>query len=146
MKTGKQIKIDGLKKYNVIYGCVDNRTPKSVYVNLTSWVEPKTDDEFDYDKVIKKLHKKIKQTIYNYLNAELKPKFIKNTTIIDLDLRESGIKFGKRSFMSCEINLFQIEDYPINSEIIKDSLNKIVLLVTEKNFEMDEHFNYFKKK
>ena len=54
--------------------------------------------------IFKKCNKKIKQNLFSYFNTEgLETLFDKNRTIVDLDIRESGIKFGKRSFISCEI-------------------------------------------
>ena len=107
MKSGKQIKMESYKNYNITYGCVDNKNPKSVFINITAWVEPLSEEEEDYSKIIKSLNKKIRQSVYNFLSKNHTTSFIKDKTIIDLDLRESGIKFGKRSFMSCEVTLFQ---------------------------------------
>lgn len=146
MKSGKQIRMETNKNYNITYGCVDNKNPKSVFINITAWVEPLSEDEEDYNKIIKSLNKKIRQTIYNFLSDNNTTSFIKDKTIVDLDLRESGIKFGKRSFMSCEITLFQNEDNSINSDIVKKGLNLISNLVIDEIFENDEDFKYYKRK
>lgn len=146
MKSGKQIRMETNKNYNITYGCVDNKNPKSVFINITAWVEPLSEDEEDYNKIIKSLNKQIRQTIYNFLSDNNTTSFIKDKTIIDLDLRESGIKFGKRSFMSCEITLFQNEDNSINSDIVKKGLNLISNLVIDETFEKDKDFKYHKRK
>ena len=146
MKSGKQIRMETNKNYNITYGCVDNKNPKSVFINITAWVEPLSEDEENYNKIIKSLNKKIRQTIYNFLSDNNTTSFIKDKTIVDLDLRESGIKFGKRSFMSCEITLFQNEDNSINSDIVKKGLNLISNLVIDEIFENDEDFKYHKRK
>lgn len=146
MKSGKQIKMENYKDYNIIYGCVDNKNPKSVYINITAWVEPLSEDEEDYNKIIKGLNKKIRQSIHNFLSNNNTTPFIKEKTIVDLDLRESGIKFGKRSFMSCEITLFQYEDNNINSDVMKKALNLVSSFVINNTFENDTDFKYHKKK
>lgn len=145
MKSGKQIKLEIDKNYNITYGCVDNKNPKSVFINITAWVEPLSEDEENYNKIIKSLNKKIKQIIYNFLLNNT-TSFIKDKTIVDLDLRESGIKFGKRSFMSCEVTIFQNEDYSVNSDIIKKGLNLISNLIINEIFEKDIDFKYHKRK
>lgn len=146
MKSGKQIKMENYKNYNITYGCVDNKNPKSVFINITAWVEPLSEEEEDYSKIIKSLNKKIRQSVYNFLSTNNTTSFIKDKTIVDLDLRESGIKFGKRSFMSCEVTLFQNEDNSINSDIVKKGLNLISNLVIDEIFENDEDFKYHKRK
>jgi hypothetical protein len=147
MKTGKQFKNEEHINYNIVYGCVDNKNPKSVYVNISAWAEPtKQDDEVNYTRVIKDINKKIKQDLFNYFNFDNYSGFIKNNTIVDLDIRESGIKYGKRSFMSCEITLFQTEEISIVSEKTKTSLNDVIKMLIDKVFEKDENFKYHKKK
>lgn len=146
MKTGKEIKNNTFKKYNVTFGSVDNKNAKSVYINLSSWIQPKENDEsLNYNRCIKNINKKIRQTVYNLLNSENTP-FLKNLTIIDLDIRESGIKYGKRSFMSCEITLYTSEEIPINDEYMKEMLAKIYSSVIKNVFEVNEIFNFHKKK
>ena len=146
MKSGKQIKMENNINYNITYGCVDNKNPKSIFINITAWVEPLSEEDEDYDKIIKILSKKLRQSIHNFLSNNNSTPFIKEKTIVDLDLRESGIKFGKRSFMSCEINLFQNESNSINSDIIKKSLNLISSFVIDEIFERDINFKYHKRK
>jgi phenylpyruvate tautomerase PptA (4-oxalocrotonate tautomerase family) len=68
MKSGKQIKVNDNKNYSIIYGCVDNKNPKSIYINISAWAEPLSDYEGDYNKIIKNINKKIRQTVYNYLS------------------------------------------------------------------------------
>jgi hypothetical protein len=57
-----------------------------------------------YTRVIKDLNKKKKQTLFIWYRRI--PKFDLDKTIVDLDIRESGIRFGKRSFINCEVTLF----------------------------------------
>jgi hypothetical protein len=147
MKTGKQFKNDDHNNYNIIYGCVDNKHPKSFYINISAWAEPLTQDEdVNYSRIIKDINKKLKQDLFNYFNLNEKYDFLKNNTIVDLDIRESGIKYGKRSFMSCEITLFQTEEISIISDKTKTSLNDVTSMLINKVFELDKNFKYHKKK
>ena len=146
MKSGKQIKVHDQKNYNITYGCVDNKNPKSIYVNITAWLEPLSENEEDYNKIIKNLNKKIRQNLYNFLSSDKSTIFLKDKTIVDLDLRESGIKFGKRSFMSCEITLFQNGEISINSELMKQNLNNVSSLIIDRTFNEDKDFRFHKKK
>lgn len=146
MKTGKQFKINDHKNYNITYGCVDNKNPKSIYINISSWAEPLSDYEDDYNKIIKNIDKKIRQTIYNFLSENNTTHFLKDKTIVDLDLRESGVKFGKRSFMCCEITLFQKEELSINSDLTKRALNLVSSMVINEILEKNLDFNFNKKK
>ena len=92
------------------------------------------------------INKKLKQDLFNYFNLNETSGFLKNNTIVDLDIRESGIKFGKRSFMSCEITLFQKEEISIISDKIKKPLNEVTSMLIDKIFDLDENFKYHKKK
>lgn len=146
MKTGKELKINSFKNYNVVFGSVNNKHPKAVYINLSSWVQPKCDDEFNYNRVIRDLNKKIKQTLFNHFSNIPEDDIIEERTIVDLDIRESGIRYGKRSFMSCEITLFLNTEIPVNSEIMKPRLTDIVDLLIDEVFEGNRSFTFNKKK
>jgi len=146
IKTGKEIKPINLKKYNVAFGSVNNKHPKAVYINITSWVDPIDEDEVNYSRVITNLNKQIKQLIFNTLSSENNYIFDKNRTIIDLDIRESGIKFGKRSFMGCELTLFISEEIPVNTDIMKTLLTDITLKVTKEIFDKNKVFEFHRKK
>lgn len=146
MKTGKELKINSFKDYNVVLGSVNNKRPKAVYVNLSSWLQPKVDDSINYNRVIKDLNKKIKQTLFNYFSNDYNGDVIQERTIVDLDIRESGIRYGKRSFMSCEITLFLNVETPVNSEIMIVRLNEIIGLLIDEAFETNRNFTFHKKK
>ena len=146
MKTGKELKINNFKDYSVVFGSVNNKHPKAVYINISSWVQPKTDDDVNYHRVIKELNKKIKQTLFNYFSELPDTDIIKERTIVDLDIRESGIRYGKRSFMSCDITLFLNTEIPVNSELMKPILNQIVQTLITTTFETNRNFSFHKKK
>ena len=146
MKTGKEIKRNIFNDYSVIFGSVNNKNAKSVYINISSWAEPKNDEDINYSRVIKNINKKVKQTLFNYFDDNFENNFIKERTIVDLDIRESGIRYGKRSFMSCEITLYSTNEIPINTEIMDNKLKDLSHLIVDKVFNKDVNFKFNKKK
>ena len=64
MKTGKEIKTNNFKNYNVTFGSVNNKNPKAIYINISSWAEPIEDEDTNYNLSIRALNKKIKQTLF----------------------------------------------------------------------------------
>lgn len=145
MKTGKEIKINKFKNYNVIFGSVNNKTSKAVYINISTWAEPLNETTVNYTRIIKDLNKKIKQCIYNHLSYT-KNNFIKNNTIVDFDIRESGIRFGKRSFINCEITLYLNKEISISSDTMKLELTEITNLLINNVYENNSTFKFYNKK
>lgn len=146
-KRGKEIKIDLSDNYNIVYGTVDNKNAKSIYVNISAWGEPTSNDEINYGRVIGRLSKCVKQSTYNNIKSDYVDTFYPDRTIVDLDMRESGVKFGKRSFMNCEITIFQknIENTSINVGETTKQLNDIIMKSIECLNDF-EHFKFNKKK
>lgn len=145
MKKGKEIKMG--KSYNnfkVTAGTVDSKNPTSVYINISAWGEPTQEDTEHYVSVISGLKKEVSKYIHNNLPLT----YNKNRTIIDLDMRESGIAYGKRSFMSCEITLYQT---PRNGKLLmsgelKRSMGEITDKLIKDVFEKYDYFKFHKKK
>jgi hypothetical protein len=146
MKTGKELKINNFKDFNVVFGSINNKHPKAIYINISSWVEPKENININYIREIKNINKKLKQTLFNYFESDKDSIFEKNNTIVDLDIRESGIKFGKRSFMNCEITLFLTTEIQANSDKMKDILQRLTPLIIDEVFKPNEIFNFNVKK
>lgn len=146
MKTGKELKMNKFKNYNVVFGSVNNKNPKAIYINISAWAEPLNREDVNYNRVIKDLHKKIKQVIYNHLYNKSETDFVKENTIVDLDIRESGIRFGKRSFMSCEITLYLHTEIPANSERMKMNLDDLTPVIIKTVFDDDKNFKFHRKK
>jgi hypothetical protein len=144
MKTGKEIKNNEIENYSIVYGTVNNKNPKSIYLNLSAWADPLNEDYLNYNFDIRNLNKNIKQTLFNYLNKN-NSIFNKDRTIVDLDIRESGVKFGKRSFMNCEITFFMKEAISINSIEITNEL-EILTKILISLFDSNKTFNFYKKK
>lgn len=80
------------------------------------------------------------------INNDKTSNFIKERTIVDFDIRKSGIRFGKRSFMSCEITLFSEIEIPVNSEYMKNVLTDVSNHLIQKVFEHNDTFSFYKKK
>ena len=68
MKTGKEVKTSIFKDYNVVFGSVNNKNPKAVYVNLSAWAEPKHESDINYSRVIRNINKKKETKQLSYLN------------------------------------------------------------------------------
>lgn len=144
MKRGKEMKIETGYQYNVISGTVDNKNPKSVYLQISAWGKPKENGIEDYDPILRQKSKRVKRKLFEVLDEN---NFYKNKSIVDFNMASSGIDYNKRSFMSVELTLFKKEPFlPINSEemipIMTDISEKIISGV----FEEDEDFSFYKRK
>ncbi len=145
MKTGKEIKTNSFKEFNVVYGSVDNKNPKAVYINISSWLEPLSGEDINYNRAIRDMNKKLRQSLYS-LDQDNYLSFIKDRTIVDLDIRESGIRFGKRSFMNCEITLFSTIEIPVNDDEMKETLTSIIRHIINNVMRKNTYFSFNKKK
>lgn len=146
MKLGKEVKVATFKNYNVVYGSVNNKHSKAVYINISAWAEPTDEDETNYNRVIRELNKKIKQNLYNLFDSCSDCEFIKDRTIVDLDIRESGIKYGKRSFTNCEITLFLNNEIPVNSDMMRPMLDEVVNMLLDDVFNNNKTFKFHRRK
>lgn len=146
MKKGKELKVSKFKNYNIVYGSVNNKNSKAIYINISSWVEPQSDADISYNRVIRDIHKKVKQTLYDKFSGDVTTDFIKDRTIVDLDIRESGVRYGKRSFMNCEVTLFLKNEVPVNSDFIKPVLDDVTNVIIDAAFNKNKHFKFYRKK
>ncbi len=145
MKRGKEIPLKLPYQYNVVSGTVDNKNPKSIYIQISAWGKPKDSMVEDYDRIIKNKSKKVKmklhKALYNYSN------FYRDKCIVDFNMASSGVTYGKRSFMSVEMTLFQKEPFnKINDSEMYPKLENITKEIIEGVFEVDEDFEYYQKK
>ena len=134
MKKGKTAKISGIRSAKMVYGTVDSLELKSLYLNIQTWVEPKTEEE-NWNRIVLNMSRSIKHSVLETLDTKL----FKDNFIVDVDLRSSGINLGKKSFMNIEINLYLIEPVDFKSKVIKSSLKLIVNgiyknIITKNNF------------
>jgi len=139
MKKGKTSPIQGFKTSKVIYGTVDSVNFKSLYLNIQTWVEPKTNQE-NWNRVVLNLSRFIKHSIYEILDR----KIFDEKFILDLDLRSSGLTKGKKSFLNLEINFYIINnEIDFKSRKLKESLKKICKKVFQDNFISNEYFKFY---
>lgn len=137
MKKGKTSRIVGFNDSKVSYGTVDSKNFKSVYLNLQSWVSPKQNYE-KWERIVGSFSRNIKHTVLESSDKD----FFKDTNIVDLDLRTSGIIYGKKSFMNLEITLFLNTDADFKDSILKEKLKKIAKAIYTENFKNNEYFDF----
>jgi hypothetical protein len=141
---GTEVKVNKFENINVSFGTMNKNKPKKLYIRFTAWANPiNKDSNINYDNVIKKLTKKIKTTLYRDINTI---KFDKDKTLIDMDMRESGIAYGKPSYMCCEITLNQTNHHLLTSELMISELSVITDSLILNTFNDDDNFKFYKKK
>ena len=137
MKKGKSVKLNLYNPIKSVYGTVDPKNLKSVYINIQSWVTPKK--EYDnWNRVVSNLGREIKHSVFESINQKL----FQEKSIVDLDLRTSGISHGKKSFFNLEINLYTNSEMDFKSPDIKDSVKTIVNSVFRNNIQQNKYFEF----
>lgn len=137
MKKGKSVKLNLSEKFKSSYGTVDSKNLKSIYINIQSWVSPKLDLE-NWNRVVCNLSRELKHTVFDSINTNL----FKKNSIVDLDLRTSGIGVGKKSFFNLEINLYLEKDDDFKSYEIKNSVKKIISDIYSTNIIKNDFFDF----
>ena len=140
MKTGKYIPLGTYNDVKIGYGTVDFKNLKTIYLKLNSWVQPENETD-DFDHMIHKSRRKVKEIIYN-----LKNPYFKQQSIVDLDVRTKGIKLEKRSFMNLEITLYVDKQFDVKSKEIKNNVKDILSMVIEDGLSDKNLFNFYKSK
>jgi hypothetical protein len=140
MKTGKYIPLGTYNNVKYGYGTVDFKNLKTIYIKLNSWLQPENETE-DYDYLISKSRRKIKELIYNLKNSNFKQQ-----SIVDLDIRTKGIKIEKRSFMNLEITLYVEKQFDIRSKEIKIFITDLTESIVEDGLIDKKLFNFYKSK
>ena len=137
---GKEIELEISDNYNVLIGTVDNKNPKSIYYKISCWGQPISDDDtIDYSRVVYRFAKNIKSYVYSEIDCEV---FDCDITILDFDMRVSGVKYGKKSFMNLEITLFLSQEVDFKDTILKDKLKRIAKEIYIENFKKNEYFDF----
>lgn len=137
MKKGKSVKLQLFNPIKSVYGTVDSKNLKSVYINIQSWVTPKKELD-SWNRVVSNLSREIKHSVFESINS----KIFQERTIVDLDLRTSGISHGKKSFFNLEINLYTTSEIDFKSLEIKDSIKQIVKSVFRNNIHQNKYFDF----
>lgn len=141
---GTEIKIDDFTHLGVVFGSIDKNNPKTIYIKISAWGNPIDFDEgMDYSAIIRRIDKKVRTVLYNNLDDKL---INKETYMVDMDMRQSGIIADKSSFMSCEITLQQFNNYLITSEVINTELTRLTSAIIEDVFLHNEHFKFYENK
>jgi hypothetical protein len=124
-----------------LYGTVDSKNLKSLYINIQTWVIPVQDSE-NWTRVVGNLSRDVKHSVYESLDRNL----FKENFIVDLDLRTSGIRLEKHSFMNLEINLFTKEELDFKGNKLKDSIKKILREVYKDCVMKNDYFVFSNSK
>jgi hypothetical protein len=66
----------------------------------------------------------------------------KENSIVDLDLRTSGISHGKKSFFNLEVNLYTNQEFDFKSPELKESIKKIVRNIIRDNVIENKYFDF----
>jgi hypothetical protein len=138
MKKGKTTKINGFRTSKIIYGTVDSKEFKSLYLNLQTWVEPKKDSE-NWTRVVLNMNRSIKHSVYHNIDKGL----FDDKFIVDLDLRTSGLQLKKKSFMNLEINFYLVEEIDFKSPKLKKSLKSLIKNIYDDVLNKNEYFKCY---
>ena len=137
MKKGKSVKLNLFSPIKSVYGTVDSKNLKSLYINIQSWVSPKFDHD-NWNRVVCNLNREIKHSVFNSIDTNL----FKENSIVDLDLRTSGISHGKKSFFNLEVNLYTNQEFDFKSPELKESVKKIVRSIVRDNVIENKYFDF----
>ena len=137
MKKGKSVRLNLSEKFKSTYGTVDSKNLKSIYINIQSWVCPKLELD-NWNRVVCNLSRELKHTVFDSIDT----KIFKKNSIVDLDLRTSGIGVGKKSFFNLEINLYLENSEDFKSFEIKNSVKKIVSDIYNTNINKNNFFEF----
>lgn len=137
MKKGKSVKLNLYNPIKSTYGTVDSKNLKSVYINIQSWVTPKFEHD-NWNRVVCNLSREIKHSVYNSITTEI----FQDKSIVDLDLRTSGISHGKKSFFNLEVNLYTNVELDFKSYEIKESIKKIIKNIFKNNIIENKYFDF----
>lgn len=121
MKKGKTSKLELFQDAKCYYGSVDATELKSIYLVLQTWVKP-TQERDNWERVVGTISRTIKHKVLEVYNKSL----FKEQFIVDLDLRTSGIKVDKSSFLNLEITFFTKENIDFKSDDLSNELNRIL--------------------
>lgn len=137
MKKGKSVKLNLFSPIKSMYGTVDSKNLKSLYINIQSWVSPKF-EHTNWNRIVCNLNREIKHSVFNSIDKNL----FKENSIVDLDLRTSGISHGKKSFFNLEVNLYTTKDIDFKSKELKESIKKIVRNIVVDHVIENKYFDF----
>ena len=135
MKKGKTSKLELFQDAKCYYGSVDATELKSIYLVLQTWVKP-TQEKDNWDRVVGTISRNIKHKVLEIYNKSI----FKEHCIVDLDLRTSGIKIDKASFLNLEITFFTKENLEFKSDELSNELNHILKEVHDNVLKKSKYF------
>lgn len=141
MKKGKTSKINLFNDAKTYYGTVDSKNFKSLYIVIQTWVEP-IKEFTNWDRANGILTRQIKHTLMDVINND----YFEKHSIVDMDLRSSGIKIGKKSFMNLEITLFLKGNHEFKSIDLRNHIKDIIKSVYLDNVKSIGYFKTSKNK
>jgi len=142
MKKGKTSKLNIFDDAKCYYGTVDSKQLKSIYIILQTWVEPISDEE-NWNKITGLIKRQILHNLIEVVDVMT----FERKQIVDLDLRTSGIKKNKKSFLNLEITLY-VHDKNLNfkSLILRSKVKKIITSVYFDELKKSKYFTLSKTK
>jgi hypothetical protein len=140
MKTGKYIPLGEYNEVKIGYGTVDFKNLKTIYLKLNSWLQPENETD-DFDHVIHRSRRKIKEIVYN-----LNTPYFKEQSIVDLDIRTKGIKLEKRSFMNLEVTLYVDKQFDVKSKELRNTIKRLIEDIVDLGLHEKKLFNFYKTK
>ena len=138
MKNGKKVKLKIYNNLKIFYGTIDYKELKSIYITIQSWVSPKVQSD-NWKRIVLSQSREIKHTIFDNINHNI---FYENT-IVDLDVRYSGIEVEKKSFMNLEITLLTKPNIDFKSQETKDSIKKLIKIIYYNNLNKNKYFDFY---
>jgi hypothetical protein len=135
MKKGKTSKLELFQDAKCYYGSVDATELKSIYLVLQTWVKP-TQERDNWERVVGTISRNVKHKVLEIYNKSL----FKEHFIVDLDLRTSGIKVDKASFLNLEITFFTKENIEFKSDKLSNELNDILKEVHNNVLNKSKYF------
>jgi hypothetical protein len=91
-----------------------------------------------WNKQITILERNIKQVVIDTINK----KIFKETFIVDLDVKLSGLSYGKKSFVNLEITLFTTQIMDFREQGIKNNIKDISDAIYVDCFLNSKDFNF----
>lgn len=138
MKRGKNVNLKVSPLVKSLYGTVDHSNFKSFFIVLRTWVMPKGESE-NWQSLINAFSKKVKNSVYTKLNFSS----FHDNIILDVDLRASGLKRGKRSFMSIEITLYPKVKENFKSTFVRETSEKILKGIVKDCITNNNDFEFY---
>ena len=135
MSKCKLIKLSESSTRRVGLGTVDKNNPKSFFLTVSSWLTP-----------VKNISpKEIRVNLTKKFNRVVNNNKISKDVYLDLDIRESGLKVGKKSFLFCEIT-FLNNTIEFNSNKMLELTKSLLSDLDNEVITEDENFYFSAKK